>query len=82
MKSGSIRIETIAILTGWGLTILGLVWSTASDRTAALGQIAQIEAQTKDHEGRIRNVEKTVIEAANNVRWIRDQMEKEPRLRP
>ena len=72
------------------LTIIGLVltaiisgatavWALATDRNQIMAQ-QQVEAKTlTDHEARLRTVERDTAQVAGDVRWIREQMERELR---
>jgi hypothetical protein len=55
-----------------------LVWSASADRTGVERSIRTHDAALIDHEARLRAMEHSIPQIANDVRWIRETLEKRP----
>jgi len=69
-------LTVAAIVVVWATSLMGAVWWTAADRTAALDQIEAAAVCIDDHEARLRALENQTAQIAADIRWIRQHMEK------
>jgi len=68
-------MAVVAIAVSWMLAVISGTWA-ASQRTAEFSlRLLGAEASQEDHEQRLRALEPSVTRIANDVAWIREQME-------
>ena len=67
----SINVQTAAIILTWFATICSGVWYVSKLDASVKEGISNIA----DHEVRIREVEKASMKVAEDVSWIRNQVE-------
>ncbi len=72
-------LATAGVLVSWCLTVLGIVWATASDRQALHSQVQDVTGHIADHETRLRSMEARQNEMAADVKWIRQALERQER---
>lgn len=57
-------------------TIAGITWTFGSAQSLTTETLRSQSTSIVDHESRIRNLEATNAQMANDIRWIRQTMER------
>jgi hypothetical protein len=67
-------VAKVAIVTiGWVGSLIGTAWWMGSENAQLQGKVLVLQSQVGDHEQRLRALEPI----ASDVRWIRQQMERQ-----
>ena len=86
MKSkevGSKRnLSTIAIMVGWGLTILAVIWQVAMKDAGYTHRLDEVEEEIEDLNTRVKTTEdfrivisEQLTEIKTDVKWIKERLD-------